>query len=178
MSILASRTTQVRIALVTVLVLVGLLVPISSGYVGHLFGPAPVDAVCSSLRIYEDSTASGGDSWLNCSDRSNLNNYTNNLLLGCNDAAWPASNTWNDCISKFVWTFTGTTQACLWTDIDYKGAGIHIWPGSAGTDIPGSPFADSISSIEVSDVYCGDPGAQFAGDPEREIVLTLGKPKN
>ena len=174
---IARSTARIVLALLTVVVLA--LVPIRSGWTGHLLGVQDVEAACNAFTIFEDSGSGGSDgndSWSNCTDRTNLSNNSNGLFLGCNDAFPPPNNNWNDCVSKISWSFTGTTEACLWTNAGYTGEGLRVLPGTANTIDLGAPWNDGVSSIEIANSNCGAPGPQFADGPTRKITKTVGNP--
>lgn len=156
-----------------ILLIVALFIPISIQKT-QIIGPQVVSAACNGLTVFENASGGSGqnDSWNNCGDRSNLHNNSNNLILGCNDTAPPPNNDWGDCISRITWAFTGTTQACLWTNTLYQGDGLKIAPGSSGGLNLGSNFNDKFSSIEVSNVDCSPGGAQRVAN--KRIIAEVG----
>lgn len=179
MSLLSRSRAKVNFLVVLALLVIAALVPISNAYTGHLFGPSNVDAACTSFRVYEDSGSGGSDgndSWANCADNATLHNDSNGLFLGCNDSVPPPQSDWGDCISRVKWAFTGTTEACLWTNTNYTGEGLRILPGTANDINLSSTFNDKFSSIEIANSNCGAGGAQRVAAGSRVIVQTVGNP--
>ena len=124
--------------------------------VGQLFGPATASAACNSFTVYSDANK-GGYHWNNCVDQPNLRNNQATLFGWCAFL----DTSWNDCISSVAANFSGNTQACLWSDVNYGGSfGLKVNPGSVGWwNMPGW-MNDVTSSIEFATSDCFAAGNQ------------------
>lgn len=133
------------------------LVPVHTP-LGEVFGPASASAACNGFTVFEDANK-GGDNWSTCADDPDLTNNTAGLLFGCNGTPL-ITTSWNDCISSVSANFSGNTQVCLWSNVDYSGNGLKVNPGSVGWWNMPSWINDGISSIEFSTVDCFAAGNQ------------------
>jgi hypothetical protein len=117
--------------------------------------PAAGAATEMCVTIYENGS-NGGDAWSRCSTNptsikiSNLTNYANNLVNGCQDIAPPTNPNWNDCVSSVKITNKPVNYSVeFYDDSNYLGLWVMCFNNNNAGYTLGGIFNDSISSFRV-----------------------------
>lgn len=143
-----------HVVVLSVLALGVTAVPVATP-LGDMFGPSTASAACNGFTVYSDADK-GGYQWSTCADDSDLRDNQATKIGWCAFL----NTSWNDCISSVAANFTGNTQVCLWSDINFSGNGLKVPPGAVGWwNMPGW-LNDAISSIEFATQDCFAGGNQ------------------
>lgn len=127
--------------------------------VGLVFSPASADAACNSFGIHAGGNKDSWD-WYSCSDDPNLSGNREGITLLNPCQLVPFRTDWDNCLSSVSASFTGSTQACVWSDTNYTGSAIKVNPGSVGSWNMPSWLNDAVSSRELSTSDCFVAGNQ------------------